>query len=117
MWACTILIPFNPYRMNRQSKFDELMVRDYKARTDVKDYLNQKQQILDKYQKMKRPNKRLQKTANHANVRSDLEAQRLNLLAQGGDSEELKNEIAELKRKYRNYTSLYDAKKIPLLSK
>ena len=104
--------------MNRQSKFDELMVRDYKARTDVKDYLNQKQQILDKYQKkMKRPNKRLQKTANHANVRSDLETQRLNLLAQGEDSEELKNEIAELKRKYLNYTSLYDAKKIPLLSK
>ena len=66
--------------MYRLSKFDDLIAREYKARADVKDYLGQKQQVLDKYQKMKLPYKRLQKKA--ANVRGDLETQRLNLLTQ-----------------------------------
>ena len=35
--------------MYRLSKFDELIARDYKERKDVKDYLTEKQKIIDKY--------------------------------------------------------------------
>ena len=102
--------------MYRLFKFDNLIAREYKARTDVKDYLGHKQRVIDKYQKrMRLPYKRLQKKA--ANVRGDLETQRLNLLTQGEDSEELKKEIEALRLKYPGYTSLYDSNKIPMLNK
>ena len=104
--------------MYRLFKFDDLIAREYKARADVKYYLGQKQQVLDKYQKkMKLPYRRLQKKANHANVRGDLETQRLNLLTQGEDNEELKKEIEALRLKYPGCSSLYDSNKIPMLKK
>ena len=39
--------------MYRLSKFDELIARDYKERKDVKDYLTEKQKIMDTNDKKK----------------------------------------------------------------
>ena len=103
--------------MYRLSKFDELVARDYKARADVMNYMGQKQRVVEKFnKKMRRPNKRLQKKIT-TNERGDKETQRLNLLAAGEDNEELKNEIQELRRKFPEYTSMYDSNKIPMLKK
>ena len=97
-------------------KIDELLARDYKARADVISYLGQKQQLEERFQKkMRRHPKRLQKKA--TNDRGDKETQLINLRAAGEDSEELQNEIQEIRRKYPGYTSMYDSNKIPMLKK
>ena len=59
--------------------------------------------------------KRPQKKA--TNDRGDKETQLINLRAAGEDSEELTNEIRELRLKYPGYTSMYDSNKIPMLKK
>ena len=108
--------------MYRISKFDDVLHKALYAapttRPDVEAYLSLKQAIIDKYQKkIMKHHRRMNKKTNVPQVRSDLETQRLNLIAQGEDSEQLKQDIAELKRKYPGHIGLYDSNKIPILNK